>query len=390
MPAGVPFSQGSERLPIRFQAALTDDLARRVAGGDSFYWYFPDQIGSTTYCWQTGRPPSSPSYDCNHTHNGYNYFAGGAHTWPDPNGANAFTDLRRGVDYCTYYGIDPVLFAPQPDDLGPWTNFTTPAPRSAYQYGYGGRFPTCQFGPDSANENEGTWGFEIVPSSSSGYCEGTYGGRSGCGMFHTSDAPVRTNRPWASTFRDPKLSLDAAWGVHTLGFGDWHGQICIQLADTTVSYQGLLYCLEPWRSDGQSCAVNGPNCVTYDSTINNLPEDPTAFGGMNVNEQLPDENGYATQRSWSQTTQHQSMGFWGFGLTISGRQLQTLIANMNSYIDARHPGDLRDYSTSPADYALTGITCGAEGGYETYVPSFGGECSTLLAFTTYRSSPSPG
>lgn len=382
-PAHPPYPQLELRLPRSFRAALRADLAPRAAGGRSFYWYSPRAITSTTYCWQNGEPPSSPSYSCNATRGGYQYFSGGAHTWADPNGQNAYNNLAAGVDYCAYYGISPTFFASQSTDLGPWTNFTTPTPHSAYQYGSGGPFPTCQFGPDPADSNAGTWGFEIAPTGSSGYCVDNYAQDSGCGMFHLSDDPNMTNRPWASTFTDPQLNLEGAWGVHTVGSGDWHGQICVQLADTTVGYQGLLYCLEPWRSDGRTCDINGPNCITYDSTINNVPEDPTAFGGMNVNEQIPDEYGYATPKPWSETTQHGTTGLWGFGITISGPELQTLISSVNAYIDTTHPGTLSDYSTSPADYALTGITCGMEGGSGTFVPSLGGECSTMLAFTTY-------
>ena len=305
---------------------------------------------------------------------------------------NAFFDQTPIAPYCNYF-----------DGLGAWqadpsingaqqTGFQTPSPYSSYTIApsaTAGSEPFCQAGVDPSGHGE--WGFFLAPNGTpwTGDYYGMNVNSAAPGYYDYQIQASPTLRPWASA--TPNLYVDGSWGDQTYSNGtdgtnwaDWHGFLCVQLADIPVSYQSLLICNETWRSDMST----SPDSVGYDSTVNQVPQ-ASNYGGIDAWFQLPSTGLVTTVKG---TTEHAVSGFYDeFEFEITAANLQKIITNANAFMAASPHGGLQPYSTNVGDYGITDYQCGVEGyigGTSEASGYVGARCGPAQMFSASPSAPS--
>jgi len=328
------------------------------ASPNTYLWFSSD----TQSCWQAGVYPASQMQCTTFTAPGY--LNGGSSGIPHAIGnvnTNAFFDQTQIAPYCNYFDGQGT-WQSEPSQDGSQTGFSPPSPYSSYTIAPSTTVasePFCQAGIDPSGHGE--WGFFLAPNGTpwtgNYYGMNTNSAAPGYYDYQIQSSPAL--KPWASA--TPNLYVDGYWGDQTYSNGtgasnwaDWHGFLCVQLADISVSYQSLLICDETWRSDMST----GADSVSYDSTVNQVPQ-ARNYGGIDAWFQLP-STGFVT--TVNGTSQHGASRFYDeFEFEITAANLQRIIAAANALMTAGSHGGLEPYSTNVSDYAITDYQCGVEG-----------------------------
>lgn len=337
---------------LAFVAVLVAALALAGAAAANVNWYSSPSIGAG-YLQQSGHVVNA------------SIVGNGARQHPD-------------ADQCAYYGPTN-LNSPISWNPGGVTGFTTPQPLDSYQEG------SVQGYPSSVCQAAGsTWGFFLYPVAAAD-CNF-------CGMNHGIWWSTYTRYPWGTGLSNPSLQLSANFtaGLRSSS-SNWHGYMCAQLLDTTT-YQSMLYCLQPWSTNGQS------ESQPYDSTVNG---EFGTFGGVDTwsyFSQTPKV--FSATEGYSQTSQGTgTIGVPPGGNLYAGEITQVNLINALYYANLAIQTDVVNkykiyysgggtshmvpYSLDPTKYVLVGLVCGLEGG-GTSPAWIGGSCANFSSTTVTR------
>ena len=351
----------------------------------SFYWY--GENNST--CWQTGQLGSA-SLGCDTVGAGFlsspgGYPGGLAHMVEvTPGGIAEDIKLPTDGDYCNYYKVGDYISDQETNNQSGYTGYLTPTPFGSYQ--------ERDAHGDVCQANGANWGQEVHNGVSGNKCYET------CGMHHFVSFHEQglNDRPWASWFGEPSLTISTEANAQTVTFsgespynGAW-GYVCPVLEDTTTGYV-LEYCLEEWRSIYNESSWKDERIGTCSGGEGALPLDTIVTYFWPGTE-------FATEQAGSSNTfefAHTPSGWMRLAATITKADLINAInLDKKEYLQiGEHKGStelgygcgLTNLSTNPENYALIGLEQGVEGWHK--VSGLGGSARNLELRTEYTPLP---
>lgn len=253
-------------------------------------------------------------------------------------------------DYCNYYNTGTVINNQNSFDQNPTTGFQTSTPYSSWQEGDSDSTNVCQ-------AQGTTWGFKVNGAHNTNCTPNKV-----CGMHHYSKLGGDV-RPWSGTSPGTALTVSLQVKAQTAALiagGGAVGYFCPHLLDTTSgsSPRYIEYCFKSWQS---GTGFPGSNLVCADSEPRDSFNVDTTWSSIGVGQP------WVTQRSnpggsAATFSNVPSGGYVTQSVSISAKNLQSVINLINQPLDQPNGCKSRGDSTNVHDYRLVGFETGIEGG----------------------------